>query len=93
MNPSPIWARDGTALFFTHRQAVMRVDVDTEPTFNASVPELVFEGAFALGYRGYDVAPDGERFLMLKGRAGYARDVQVVLNWFEELKERVPSGN
>ncbi len=44
----------------------------------------------------FDVAPDGERLLMIKddpspaGRRG-AADIVIVLNWFEELKQRVPT--
>lgn len=36
----------------------------------------------------YDVAPDG-RFLMIQGE-GAPTQVNVVLNWFEELKRLVP---
>ena len=36
----------------------------------------------------YDVTPDGDRFLMMKVPAGSEpRQVEVVLNWFEELKK------
>ena len=44
----------------------------------------------------YDVAPDGQRFLMIQPteqRAEAATQINVVLNWFEELKARVPTGN
>lgn len=91
---SPKWARDGTALFYTRGQALMRVDVESEPTFIFSAPELVLEGPYALGQaKGYDFAHDGERFLMLKRGTDATPEVHVVLNWFEELKERVPTGN
>jgi hypothetical protein len=43
----------------------------------------------------YDVSPDGQRFLMLKSteQAGNApTQINVVLNWFEELKQKVPVG-
>lgn len=37
--------------------------------------------------------PDGEHFLLLKpSNAEPARQIQVVLNWFEELTRRVPTG-
>ena len=45
--------------------------------------------------RTYDVAPDGQRFLMIRsgdtadGEAGRA-EIHVVLNWHEELKRLVP---
>ena len=48
-------------------------------------------------HRYYDVSPDGERLLMIlesleAGTVGgeAPRKINVVLNWFEELKERVP---
>jgi hypothetical protein len=43
----------------------------------------------------YDVSPDGQRFLMLKpGEQAQTAPTQinVVLNWFEELKQKVPTG-
>jgi hypothetical protein len=42
----------------------------------------------------YDVSRDGQRFLMVKaGAAGEAAPTQinVVFNWFEELKRLVPA--
>ena len=41
----------------------------------------------------WDVAPDGDRFLVLELSAGSApRDeIRVTTNWFEELKELVPT--
>ena len=43
----------------------------------------------------YDVSSDGQRFLMLKPVevAGATQtQINVVLNWFEELKQKVPVG-
>jgi hypothetical protein len=44
--------------------------------------------------RNYDVAPDGRHFVIVEGReAGSGPTaVNVVLNWLEELKGRVPTG-
>jgi hypothetical protein len=41
----------------------------------------------------YDVAPDGRRFLIIKyaeAQPGRQNDLRIVLNWFEELRRRVP---
>jgi hypothetical protein len=41
------------------------------------------------------VSPDGQRFLMLKPAEqaqAAPTQINVVLNWFEELKRRVPAG-
>ena len=41
----------------------------------------------------YDVSPDGQRFLMLKeGERPEAPPVEVVVNWPEDLKRRMPTG-
>jgi hypothetical protein len=62
----------------------------------AGPPKVLFEGAYLLGgtIRGYDVTPDGRRFLMVqpKDRPPF-RPTQMILvqNWIEELKRRGPS--
>ena len=42
----------------------------------------------------YTVAPDGQRFLMIKEsndpRAGTS-DINIIVNWIEELKQRLPA--
>jgi len=41
----------------------------------------------------YEVSPDGQRFLLVKppvGRASGLTQINMVLNWFEELKQKVP---
>ncbi len=42
--------------------------------------------------RYYNVAPDGQRFLMTKENVQEqaATQMNLVLNWFEELKRKVP---
>jgi hypothetical protein len=78
----------------------MRVGVARGPTWAATASSKLFEGdygaaAFHSG-RTYDVSPDGQRFLMIKnGGAGdptaTPASMVVVLNWPEELKQRVPT--
>jgi hypothetical protein len=41
-------------------------------------------------FANYDVSPDGQRFLMVKSAAG-SEHLNVVLNWTEEFKARVPT--
>jgi len=43
----------------------------------------------------YDVSPDGRRFLMLRRSehgAAAPTQINVVLNWADELTRRVPAG-
>jgi hypothetical protein len=75
----------------------MAVDIATQSGFAAGKPRMLFEGRYQLSpvqTDDYDVSPDGQRFLMLKPseQAGAPTQINVVLNWFEELKRRVPSG-
>ena len=42
----------------------------------------------------YDIAPDGQRFLMIRESGEQEKavtQINVVHNWFEELKRRVPT--
>ena len=95
----PLWARDGRELFYRNGEQMMAVEITTEPTFSAGTPRLLFEGTYLSGtvfLAYYDVSPDGQRFLMVQASEQQASDptqINVVLNWFEELKQRVPTGN
>ena len=91
---SPVWSRNGKELFFLdNTDGLIRVLVQTAPTFSAGPPEKLFGGPYYgnAGWRTYDVAPDG-RFLMIKSgdRSSAATTIVVALNWLEELKQRVP---
>ncbi len=89
-----MWSRDGRELFFLNGNKMMAVDVATRPAFSAGPPHVLFQGRFArsgTGIPSFDVDKDG-RFLMVPDpRTEQATtQVNVVLNWFEELKKLVP---
>jgi serine/threonine-protein kinase len=93
----PAWNPKGGELFYRNGNKMMAVEITTQPAFLPSKPKVLFEGAYVLTPRSfpdYDVFPDGQRFLMLKAteQAQGPEQINVVLNWFEELKRRVPSG-
>ena len=87
---APLWSRDGTELFYRASNRLMVVAVQTDPSFSRGTPQTLFEGTFSAGY---DISPDG-RFLMIKRgdelNEEASSQVNIVLNWFEELKARVP---
>jgi serine/threonine-protein kinase len=103
---SPLWSPNGRELFYRSGDAAMAVSVKTDPTFSMEVPSVLFRGTYVsagLGpasteFRSWDISPDGKRFLMMKeaaattSEAGGPREINIVLNWFEELKQRVPTG-
>jgi len=84
-------------LFYRNGDKMMAVDIATQPGFTAGKPRMLFEGQYLptpATFPNYDVAPDGQRFLMLKPSeqtASAPTQINVVLNWFEELKCRVPT--
>ena len=79
-----VWSPDGTEIFYRSGDKMMVVPVRTRPRFEAGKPRVLFEG-FPL--RGYDISPDGQRFLMMKQRGGdFKGQIHVVLNWSEELR-------
>jgi len=93
----PRWGRTGRELFYRNGDRMMAVDIQTSPAFRAGAPQLLFErhylDQFFLYSASYDVAPDGKRFLMLKPAAAQnagSGQLHVVVNWFEELRRRVP---
>jgi serine/threonine-protein kinase len=94
----PVWNRNGRELFYRSGDKMMAVDISTQPSFAAGKPKVLFTGQYLPTpgtLSNYDVSPDGQRFLMIKpGESTEAPPTQinVVLNWFEELKRRVPTG-
>jgi Tol biopolymer transport system component/predicted Ser/Thr protein kinase len=94
-----VWNRNGRELFYRSGDKMMAVDITTRPNFSVGKPRMLFQGVYATPtastYANYDVSPDGQRFLMLKPveQTGAApTQINVVLNWFEELKQKVPTG-
>jgi Tol biopolymer transport system component len=94
----PVWNPNGRELFYRSGVKMMSVDIATQPGFAAGNPRMLFEGLYqetSATSANYDVSRDGQRFLMLKpveGTEAALTQINVVLNWSEELKRRVPLG-
>jgi len=94
----PMWNPTGRELFYRSGDKMMAVDIATQSGFSAGSPHALFEGPYLLSrspIAGYDVSADGQRFLMLKPveqPSQSTTQINVVLNWFEELKQKVPPG-
>ena len=99
---SPLWSPNGQELFYLNEGSVMAVAVEKAPNLSFGTPKTLFRGSYigAGTFDGtpWDIHPDGKRFLMIKPPAptGAAptstaqRKINIVLNWFEELKQRAP---
>ncbi len=91
---APLWAHSGRELFFlTPRNQVIVAAVETEPSFAITDRQLLFQLGpdFAIDrfHTAYDISLDDQRFLMVRGATPPVRQLVVVENFFEVLKERV----
>ena len=92
----PSWSRDGREIFYRDgaRGDLMVVSFDAPAEPSVGQPRFLLEAGDLLvstfGNRHYDISPDGRRFVTVSfsSRLG---EIPVVLNWFEELQERVPT--
>ncbi len=93
----PMWNRNGRELFYRNGDKMMAADVQTRPGFSARKPRVIFEKPYRLSpvtIPNYDVSADGQRFLMVKpsqSAEASPTQINIVLNWFEELKQRAPA--
>ena len=98
----PVWSPDGIELVFTPgggpRLDAVRVTTQPSFTFSEATPvPRPFQNLSPFFERPYDISRDGQRFLGLidaaqtQAGAPAAPQIQVVLNWFEELKAKVPT--
>ena len=99
----PRWSRDSRELFYRNDDRMMVVPITLNPTFEAGAPRVLFQGEYMFstsivrapwrqGFPNYDVSLDGQRFLMVqRDPSSIPRRINVVKNWFEELKRLVPT--
>ena len=69
------------------------MEVHTEPTLTWEDPVPLFQAPWAMSavsFVNYDVTADGQRFVVLSAEAPPPPPINIVLNWFEELKALVP---
>jgi hypothetical protein len=101
----PVWSSDGKELFYIPALgALAAISVTTRPDFSFGSPVPVPRKFTSAGLsapsnvRNYDLTPDGKilglvDFASEQTQSGNpdAPEFRVVLNWFEELKARVPA--
>jgi Tol biopolymer transport system component len=93
---APRWSRDGQELFFiAPDKRLMRTEFKTASLLKVAVPQPLFATRIkdprGLSAIHYDVSLDGRRFLINSEiEDADTAPITLVLNWFEELKERVP---
>jgi hypothetical protein len=94
-----MWSRDGKELFYRRGAKMMAVAISTEAGLAPGKPTLLFEGGYRGGLRSdtpnsnYDVTPDGRFVMIRRDESSGPAQINVVLNWAEELKRLVPTEN
>ena len=101
---APVWVRERQELIYQEPApslSLAAVGITTEPTLARANPMALFtEPEVGVNLetffrRSFDVSADGQRFIVSPSLAdvnqgGASPQINIVLNWFEELKERVP---
>ena len=85
---APVWARDGSEVFYHEGTALMAAPVLRSPTFDAGTPVRLFDVPVLVdgtGHAAYDIAADG-RFLMIQLTS--SPTLRVVVNWLDALRAK-----
>ena len=91
----PVWAHSGDELFYRRGEELIAVEVETDQGFSVGASRTLFRGAstprtVTETRAHFDVAPDDQSFVMVRRDAGsIPTRINVVTNFFEELKEKV----
>ena len=94
-----VWSPNREQLYYRRDDSVIAVTYEIKGGFTVVNSEVLFQGDYysTSSDPSWDIHPDGKRFLMMKedpadSNADKSRPrIDIVLNWFEELKERVPA--
>ena len=72
--------------------AVIAAAVTLTPTFSLGMQRVLFDGGgysvLSAFHRSYTVAPDDQRFLMVKDLGGTSDEIVLVIGWLGELKAK-----
>ncbi len=89
----PLWSPQGGELIFRNGDKWLSVAYATTPGFIPETPREIIKGPYInVAGISWNFAPDAKRLLVLQPlhEQKVVTEVKVVLNWFEELKRRVP---
>ena len=79
----PRWVRNGREITYRNGSKMMSVPVQTQPAFQVGRPVELFDGKFDRGFgvAGYDVAADGQSFVMTRPEHSAPTEIRVVIGW------------
>jgi len=91
----PRWSSDGKELFYRRSNTFMAATVSSGGPLAVGESRKLFEIPAAVGrttfHAGYAVGPDGRFLVQRLDPRAIPTQINVVLNWFEELKAKVPT--
>jgi serine/threonine-protein kinase len=103
----PVFSGDGSQIFYFSGDGISAASIEYEPSIRIENPQPLFRGAYWYGAggptgaqgRAWDPDPNVKRFLMIKIPAvpntqnsnPIGHQINIVLNWFEELKAKAPA--
>jgi eukaryotic-like serine/threonine-protein kinase len=90
----PVWSRDGRELFYRAGDDLISAQVKATSTLGVGERRKLLDlSAYDSGYfHEFDVSADGQRFLLIRtDTPSRPTRLDVILNWFDELKQRVPA--
>jgi eukaryotic-like serine/threonine-protein kinase len=95
----PHWSKTANELFYSNASSLLVVVPYTADKngFHAGTPQEIPQGKIEMRvpYTSYDVAPDGQHFVAFQfpgGRAAASPEPTVVINWLDEVRRLVASG-
>ena len=89
----PIWSFDGKEIYYRNNNQLYAVKVNTDSIFKHKNPELLFEGDFVdVSMKSFAVSPNNKKILVLKplNKINTTRELTIIHNWFEDLKNKIP---
>jgi serine/threonine-protein kinase len=90
---APRWSHDRKELFYVTGDAMVALAVSPDGSISTTPKRLFDRSGFYVGrFHSYDVSSDGKQFLMIRRDPESApRQLNVILNWSEELEKLVPA--
>jgi serine/threonine protein kinase/Tol biopolymer transport system component len=94
----PHWSRTGHELFYSKAGSLVVVPYTAvKNSFHAGTPQEISQSTIEMRapYTSYDVAPDGQHFVAFQfpgGRSAVSLEPTVAINWLEEVRRLVASG-
>jgi len=92
----PVWSPNSKKLYYHQGENIMVANIESNPSLHVTKRAVLFKSpqqTLDTTVADFAVAPDG-RFLLVRSAVDFSKPLQinVVTNWFEELKRKVSGG-